>query len=91
MITQTSGCCVRGASTVGLSSIPKKHFPYTTLSRTADAHQARFFSEVRLVPQGPIPVKCYCGFECATEGELKEHIIKTHGARDGDWKGWVSH
>jgi len=57
----------------------------------ADAPQARFLSEVRLMPQGPIPVKCYCGFECATEGELKEHIIKTHGARDGDWKGWVSH
>jgi hypothetical protein len=36
-------------------------------------------------------VKCYCGFECETEKELKEHIIRTHGARDGDWKGWVSH
>ncbi len=35
-------------------------------------------------------MKCYCGFVCQTESELKEHIIKTHGARDGDWKGWVS-
>jgi hypothetical protein len=35
-------------------------------------------------------VKCYCGFTSETEHELMEHIIKTHGARDGDWKGWVS-
>jgi hypothetical protein len=34
--------------------------------------------------------KCYCGFVCETEGELKSHIVKVHGARDGDWKGWVS-
>ncbi len=34
--------------------------------------------------------KCYCGFECETESELKSHIIREHGARDGDWKGWVS-
>jgi len=35
-------------------------------------------------------LKCYCGFVAETETELKVHIIKTHGARDGDWKGWVS-
>jgi len=34
--------------------------------------------------------KCYCGFTCETEGELKAHVMKVHGARDGDWKGWVS-
>jgi hypothetical protein len=34
--------------------------------------------------------KCYCGFICATEDELKTHVIMVHGARDGDWKGWVS-
>jgi hypothetical protein len=32
--------------------------------------------------------KCYCGFVCATEDELKTHVIMVHGARDGDWKGW---
>lgn len=37
------------------------------------------------------PLKCYCGFECDTENELKSHVLKAHGARDGDWKGWVSH
>jgi len=35
-------------------------------------------------------MKCYCGFVCETESELKSHVIKTHGARDGDWKSWVS-
>ena len=35
-------------------------------------------------------MKCYCGFVCETERQLKEHIVSTHGARDGDWKGWVS-
>ena len=35
-------------------------------------------------------MECYCGYSCATEAELKDHVIKTHGARDGDWKGWVS-
>ncbi len=35
-------------------------------------------------------MKCYCGFECASEGELKSHVVTVHGARDGDWKGWVS-
>ncbi len=34
--------------------------------------------------------KCYCGFVCETENELQSHVIKVHGARDGDWKGWVS-
>ena len=34
-------------------------------------------------------MKCYCGFTCERESELKAHIISTHGARDGDWKGWV--
>jgi hypothetical protein len=33
--------------------------------------------------------KCYCGFVCETENELAAHIIKVHGARDGDWRGWV--
>lgn len=47
-------------------------------------------SEGRVPPRGAKALKCYCGFTCATEKELKEHIIKTHGARDGDWKGWVS-
>jgi hypothetical protein len=41
--------------------------------------------------RGATLVKCYCGFTCQTESELRDHIIKTHGARDGDWKGWVSH
>ena len=36
------------------------------------------------------PLKCYCGFAAETERDLKDHIVKTHGARDGDWKGWVS-
>lgn len=35
-------------------------------------------------------MNCYCGFSCEKERELREHIEKTHGARDGDWKGWVS-
>ena len=35
-------------------------------------------------------MECYCGFTSETEHELMEHIIKTHGARDGDWRGWVS-
>lgn len=34
-------------------------------------------------------MKCYCGFVAETESQLKAHIIATHGARDGDWKGWV--
>jgi len=37
-----------------------------------------------------IALKCYCGFACETEEELKSHITKVHGARDGDWKIWVS-
>lgn len=32
--------------------------------------------------------KCYCGFVCEGEGELKAHILKVHGARDGDWRTW---
>jgi len=40
---------------------------------------------------GLLMAKCYCGFVCETENELKSHIMKVHGARDGDWKGWVSH
>jgi hypothetical protein len=40
--------------------------------------------------RGLVSLKCYCGFVCETESELKDHIIKTHGARDGDWRGWVS-
>ena len=32
--------------------------------------------------------RCYCGFECEKERELREHVLKTHGARDGDWKTW---
>jgi len=39
----------------------------------------------------PSVPECYCGFTCETEIELKSHVIKVHGARDGDWKGWVSH
>jgi hypothetical protein len=35
-------------------------------------------------------MKCYCGFVSETENELKSHVLKVHGARDGDWKGWVS-
>ncbi len=49
-----------------------------------------FFSETGTVGRGHPGLKCYCGFECETENELREHIIKTHGARNGDWKGWVS-
>jgi len=40
--------------------------------------------------RGKLALKCYCGFVCQTENELKEHVLRTHGARDGDWKGWVS-
>jgi hypothetical protein len=35
-------------------------------------------------------VQGYCGFISSTERELKEHVLKTHGARDDDWKGRVS-
>jgi hypothetical protein len=35
-------------------------------------------------------MKCYCGFACEAESELKAHIITVHGARDGDWKAWVA-
>jgi hypothetical protein len=35
-------------------------------------------------------MKCYCGFVTESESKLREHIITTHGARDGDWRGWVS-
>ena len=45
------------------------------------AHTKRNISKV---------MKCYCGFVCGTENELKSHVLKVHGARDGDWKGWVS-
>jgi hypothetical protein len=34
-------------------------------------------------------LKCYCGFTCESESELKAHITTTHGTRDGDWKTWV--
>ncbi len=45
------------------------------------AHAERNLSKV---------MKCYCGFVCETENELKSHVLKVHGARDNDWKGWVS-
>ena len=32
--------------------------------------------------------KCYCGFVCEGVDELKAHILKVHGARDGDWRTW---
>jgi len=32
--------------------------------------------------------KCYCGFVCEGVEELKAHILKVHGARDGDWRTW---
>lgn len=38
----------------------------------------------------PTGMKCYCGFVCDSESELRLHVIKAHGARDGDWKGWIS-
>jgi len=50
-----------------------------------------FVGNTQIHDWGHLALKCYCGFVCQTENELKEHILKTHGARDGDWKGWVSH
>jgi len=49
-----------------------------------------FCREHPLFGRGHSNLKCYCGFVCQTESELKEHVLKTHGARDGDWKGWIS-
>ncbi len=34
-------------------------------------------------------MRCYCGRVCETESELKSHIIKVHGARNGDWRTWL--
>jgi len=45
---------------------------------------------MQTVAESQTEMKCYCGFVCDTENELKSHIVKVHGARDGDWKGWVS-
>jgi hypothetical protein len=50
-----------------------------------------FVGSTFLCDRGHYTLKCYCGFVCQTENELKEHVLKVHGARDGDWKGWISH
>ena len=37
-----------------------------------------------------VEMRCYCEFACEEVDELKAHIIKVHGARDGDWRTWVA-
>ena len=35
-------------------------------------------------------MRCYCDFVCEGADELKVHIIRVHGARNGDWRTWVA-